>query len=613
MDGPPAPTYTFGDFRLDTGKRLLLDQDGQTIPLMPKAFDTLRHLVENAGITIEKDALMSAVWPDTIVEENNLSQNISLLRKALRERPGDNRYIVTVPGRGFKFVGDVRKETAEQPVDTRPDPRVEVPRPGWSSRRIAIVAIGAAVVIAVVALAYSYFADRRSIDSIAVMPFVNESGDPELEYLSDGMTHALIDNLSRLQRLTVKPGSTVFRYKGKSIEAAAIGKELGVGAVLFGRVTRRGDDLTLRVELVDTQTENNLWSQTFNRKVTNLVALEGDLVGNLVRRLSLRLSGTGELARKNTENAEAYQLYLNGQFHFRKLSPPAISKGITLLEQAITLDPSYALAYATLARAHIALALAAEAEPSELLKAKTAAQAAVRLDPGLAEAHSALAAALALHDWNWAEAENQFNLALELDPNSAPTHQSYGDFLIRMGRREQAAEQLERARELEPFSPFINTFAAMTQTDDDAALQRLRFAIDLDPNFYLAHMVASQIYRRKKLYAEAIEEARLAKQLSPGQTHSDVVLAYSLVDSGKPEEARAILIELLRISKTRFVPPVNIASVHDALGETDQALAMLEKGYEIRDPRVTFLKIAPVSNDLRQNPRFQDLLRRVGF
>ena len=349
--------------------------------------------------------------------------------------------------------------------------------------------------------------------------------------------------------------------------------------------------------------------------MTNLVALEGEIVGNLVRRLSLRLSGADELkiARKHTENVEAYQHYLNGQFHFRKLTPSAISKGISLLEQAIAADPSYSIAYATLARAHIALVLAAEADPSELLKAKTAAQAAVRLDPELAEGHSALATALALHDWNWPEAENQFKHALELDPNSAPTHQSYGDFLIRTGRREAAAEQMERALELEPLSPFMNTFAAMTQTDEDAALQRLRFAIELDPNFYLAHVTASQIYRRKKLYPEAVGEARLAKQLSPDQTHSDVILAYSLVDSGKSEEARAILDELIRISKARFIPPVNIASVHDALGETDQALVMLEKGYEIRDPRMTFLKTAPLSKDLREHPRFQDLLRRVGF
>lgn len=521
-------------------------------------------------------------------------------------------YLETLKRRGFP---SVRRQTNPAVTDL-PESRRD-----WSLRRLSFAAIGVIALVAALALGYRYFfnsrsINSRSIDSIAVMPFVNESGNAELEYLSDGMTETLIASLSKLPDLQVKASSSVFRYKG-STDTQTIGKELNARAVLYGRVVQRGEDLVLHVELVDAQTENSLWGQTYNKKLSNLIALQGEVARDLVRELSLKPSGADKqkLGKNYTENVEAYQLFLNGRFHHRKLTPPEIKKGIAYLQQAIDTDPSYALAYTEISRAYTALALAGDMNPGEVLpKAKAAAQRAVEIDDALAEAHSSLGSVLFWYDWNWKEAEEHFKRALELDPNSSIAHFGYADFLSKMGRPEEALAEIKRAREIEPFSPFINTFEAwfLAAGQPDAAMERVGIAIDLDPNFFFAHWIAAEIYKGKKMYPESIAESRLAKSLSPHQTWSDVGLAYTFVETGQLNESRAILNEMLRLSESRWVPPYHIALVYNALGETDQALAWLEKGYQHRDPKMALLKEERWKN-LRGDPRFQDILRRVGL
>ena len=608
--------YEFDNFCVDAGRRLLLNGGDERIALTPKIFDTLLYLVSHTGQVIEKDELMSSIWPDTIVEENNLNKNISVLRHVLGENPGEHRYIVTVPGKGYKFVADVRVTTDETiPETSDPEPQTER-RPSKKSP-FAAAGVIAAVAIAVLAFGYWYFNNQRQIDSIAVMPFVNDSGNADLEYLSDGMTETLIASLSKLPDLQVKASSSVFRYKG-STDTQTIGKELNARAVLYGRVVQRGEDLVLHVELVDAQTENSLWGQTYNKKLSNLIALQGEVARDLVRELRLKPSGADKqkLAKNYTENVEAYQLFLNGRFHHRKLAPPEIKKGIAYLQQAIDTDPSYALAYTEISRAYTALALAGDMNPGEVLpKAKAAAQRAVEIDDALAEAHSSLGSVFFWYDWNWKEAEEHFIRALELDPKSSIAHFGYADFLSKMGRPEEALAEIKRAREIDPLSPFINTFEAWFLNDagqPDAALDRVQSAIDLDPNFYFAYWMKAEIYRVKKMYPESIDESRQAKALTPNQTWSDAGLAYTFVETGQLNESRAILNEMLRLSESRWVPPYHIALVYNALGETDQALAWLEKGYQHRDPKMALLKEERWKN-LREDPRFQDLMRRVGF
>jgi DNA-binding winged helix-turn-helix (wHTH) protein/TolB-like protein/Tfp pilus assembly protein PilF len=603
--------YEFDNFRIDSGKRLLWNGGGEPISLTPKIFDTLLYLVSHNGKVIEKEELMSAIWADTIVEENNLNKNISVLRRVLGENPGDHRYIVTVPGTGYKFVADVRVTADETiPEASDPEPRREKRR----SKRTAFAAGGliTAVAVAVVAFGYSYFNNHRPIDSIAVMPFVNKSGDAELEYLADGLTGNLIESLSKVPDLKVKALSTVVRYKGANSDARRIGQELNVAAVLFTHLIETGEDLTLQVELVDSRNENIIWRQTYQKKVSGLVVLQSELARDLVGKLSVPITDKTreKLAKRDTENSDANLLYLSGVNHFRKLTEQDAKKAIDLFWQAIQKDPEYARAYAAIASTHLSLTRCCDGHPSELLKGKLAALKAVELDDELAEGHSALATLIYSYDWNWAEAEKEFLRALELDPNSSMSHFSYADFLARTGRRQQANVEGERARELEPYSPFFNAFGA--NKDPEKAVERIRFAIDLDPNFYFSHGMAAVIYRERKEYEKAIAEAQLAKKLSPDQTWSDVILSSIYVNAGKPEEARAILDQLLLRSKSRFVPPYHIAVLYNNVGDKERALDWLEKAYAIRDPKLTSLKIMNWKN-VENDPRFQDILRRVGL
>src|SRR6266480_2056301 len=608
---PESSIYKFDAFCVDSGKRLLL-RDDEIIALTPKVFETLLYLVNHSGKVLEKDELMSAIWPDTIVEENNLNKNISVLRQVVGENPGAHRFIVTVPGKGYKFVADVRTISVEKILETSDSkPR----REGRSSKRSAFAAAGviAALAIAVLAFGYSYFNNQRQIDSIAVMPFVNESGNPELEYLSDGLTGNLIESLSKVPDLDAKALSTVVRYKGANSDARRIGQELKVEAVLFTHLIETGEDLTLQVELVDSRNENNLWRRTYQKKVSGLVVLQSELAQDLVHKLSGPITDKTrkKLAKHDTENADAKLLYLEGVFHARKLTEPDIKKAIELFSQAILKDPEYAHAYAAIANAHRSLTLCCDVHPLELLQGKLAAQKAVALDDELAEGHSALAALIYSYDWKWAEAEKEFQRALELDPNSSLSHWQYADFLLRMGRPKENNEQGMRALELEPYSPFFNAFGA--NKDPEKAVERIRFAIKLDPNFYFSHSMAAFIYGRKGMYADAIEEARLSKKLSPDQTWSDVILSNIFVKAGRPEESRPILDQLLLREKSRFVPPYHIASVYNNVGDKERALDWLEKAYDIRDPKMTFLKTDTNWKNVENEPRFKDLLRRVGF
>ena len=649
MDRSPVQKlYEFEDFRFDA-EHLMLYRRSESIPLAPKAAETLLVFIERRGQILSKEELIEQIWPDAFVEESNLFLYLSVLRKTLGKQKDGTPYLETLRRRGYRFNGSVqlvsdnnRQEPHStqfqviNPIDSFRSPladsrsvngfptntsderladlAVNSPksRRDWPLRRSSFAAIGVIALVAALALSYTYFFSRRSINSIAVMPFANESGDPKLEYLSEGMTGNLIESLLKVPDLEVKALSTVVRYKGANSDARRIGQELNVEAVLFGHLIEAGEDLTLRVELVDSRNGNNLWRRTYQKKVSGLVVLQSELARDLVLKLSVPITDKTreKLAKRDTENSDANRLYLSGVIHHRKLTEQDIKKAIDLFWQAIQKDPEYAKAYAAIASAHRSFTMCCDGHPSEFMKAKVAAQKAVQLDDELAEGHSALAASIYSYDWNWAEAEKEFLRALELDPNSSMSHFLYGDFLGRMQRRQEAAVEVERARELEPLSPFFNAFAAAM--DPEKAVEQIQFAISLDPNFYFSHSMAAFIYGGKKMYAEAIEEARLAKALSPDQTWSDVILSSIFVNAGRPEESRAILDQLLLRSESTFVPPYHIAAVYNDVGDKERALDWLEKAYDIRDPGMPFLKTSNWKN-VENDPRFQDILRRVGL
>jgi TolB-like protein/tetratricopeptide (TPR) repeat protein len=485
---------------------------------------------------------------------------------------------------------------------------------------MALIAIAGAIVFAAYRSRVSN--TRPQISSIAVMPFVIASGNSDIEYVSDGMTDMLITNLSQVPQLSVKAHSSVFRYKGRDVAPQQIGKDLNVQAVLNGRVVQRGNELTLHIELVEVQTETALWSNDYNnRSIASLISLQNEIARDVSQKLRGRLSGDEErkVTKDYTANDEAYQLYLKGRFHVFRLTPPELRTSISYFQQAIQVDPNYALAYVGLSEANRGLALSAEIDPREALpRAKDAAQKAVDLDDTLSEAHTALGATMFWSDWKWNEAESQYKRALELNPNSAEAHLFYAHLLSNSLRHEEALAEIKRAREIEPYSPFINALEGqflLHAGKTDAALARLRETFELAPNFWFPHVFAASAYVEKGMFPEAITESRQATQLSGAQTVSLTTEGYALAKSGKRDEARAILDKLLALakSKDRYIPPYHIAILYHGLGDDTEALAWLERGLDQRDPKMAFIKVELKWNDLRSNPRFQEIIRRAGF
>ncbi|MBA2501465.1 MAG: protein kinase [Pyrinomonadaceae bacterium] len=475
-----------------------------------------------------------------------------------------------------------------------------------------------------VGLSYRFFAVRSSapaqIESIAVLPFANESGNADVEYLSDGMTESLINSLSQLPKLNVKARSSVFRYKGKTVEPRQIATELGVQAILNGRVVQRGDDLALYLSLVNAQTGDQIWGEQYNRKLTDIVSLQSEITRDVSQKLRARLSGADEqrLAKNYTENAEAYQLYLQGLYHLNKLSPPEIRKSIGYFQQAVDVDPNYALAYAEVGRAYFALAMTADAPSQEVLpRAREAALKALQIDDSLAQAHTTLGWVKFWFDWDWRGAEQELQRSLNLNPNVGDTYIAYSHVFTFTGRHAEALPLARRARELDPLNLRINALegqALFYAGKYDDSIVSLHKTLELEPNFWLAHFVLARVYIEKKMYAEAIAEATKASDLSGGHSEAVAHIVYALAKSGRREEAQATLNELKkRAAEGRYVPPQNLALAYNGLGETDEAIASLEKGLQQRDVRMTLLKVEPKWNNLRADPRFQDLLRRIGL
>ena len=642
---PGEGIYEFDDFRFDVG-HLMLYHRGEPIPLAPKAAETLLALIERRGEIVSKDELIKRIWPDAFVEESNLFLYLHILRKTLGTQANGNPYLETLRRRGYRFNGDVRSVAAlngqaatllkfpvvppaipvssdeknhdlpsadvETIVDSTPRIRLPFLRP------VPLVA-GLIAIVAVLGFTFFYVGRPQTpITSIAVMPFVTETKDTEFEYLADGMTELLIANLSRVPELSVQARSSVERYKGTSVDARTVGNELNVQAVLYGWIRQQQDTAVIRVELVEAGTGKILWEQRYNRHKRNLV--QEEIAGDLVSKLRLPLSGSTvrNLAKKpHSDNADALLLFIKGQMYIRRLTAPEIKLGIGFLEQAIEIDPSYAMAHAGIAEAYRSLALAGEVHPEEALpKAREAALRAVEIDDRLAEGQSGLASAAYLSDWDWTEAEKLYQRALELDPTSASAHMYYADFLFRIGRTDEWRSNHLRASKLEPSSSFINVFASMafgTPEDPEGSIKRIRAVIESDPDFYFAHLVAGGIYKNSKMYPEALGELRVAKTLSPEQTWSDCGVFEILMITGKVREARKVLKELHGRSRTHYVPPFHFALAYSQLGEKDEAFAYLEEAFRIRDPKLTFLHTDGRLKNLRDDPRFADMSQRMGF
>jgi serine/threonine-protein kinase len=490
------------------------------------------------------------------------------------------------------------------------------------SRRGVLLA-SAVAIVGVAAIAVRFIPGPLSgsadIKSVAVLPFLNASGDPEADYLSDGMTESLINALARLPGLSVKARSMVFRYKGKEVEPQEVASALSVQSVVNGRMEQRGDRLALSLALVDGRNGDQIWGERYESTMSELVALQKNIVRDVARNLQARLSGADEQKVTNayTNSGEAYRLYLQGRSAVQKVALPEIQAGIQYFEQATAIDPNYALAYVGLADAYRTSSAVDIPAALVLPKAKQAAEKAVQIDEELAVAHAQLGIIAIWYDWDTRAAERQFKRALELDPNNADAHIYYAHLLSNQGRHAEALKEAARARELEPFNPRINALEGQFLIHagrNDEALARLQATISLAPNFPLVHIFQSTAYIEKDMYAEAISEAKRAAELSNRTVaHPLGLLGYALAKSGDVAQARAVLEELLTASRSRYVSPYAVALIYNALGEQDEALAWLERGFEERDHKMNLLKVDPKWNNLHVDPQFDELVRRIGF
>jgi TolB-like protein/Flp pilus assembly protein TadD/predicted Ser/Thr protein kinase len=495
-------------------------------------------------------------------------------------------------------------------------------QPWWRTR--VTLGITAVLLVAVLACAGWFYRSRtgggETIDSVAVLPFVNAGGDPNAEYLSDGITESLINSLSQLPHLRVMSRDSAFMFKGKNTDAQTVGRQLGVRAVFEGRVMQRGDDLEISAELVDARDNSHVWGQRYNRKLADVFALQDDLAKEMTTALRMRLTGEDEkrMAKSDTANPEAYQDYLKGRFWWNKRTEEGLNRGVEYFQQAIAQDPTYAVAYSGLADCYRGLGYYGYVSPKEAYpKAKEAALMAVQLDDKLAEAHNSLEGVKADYDWDWAGAEREGRRAIELNPNYAPAHQWYGSTLGQLGRSQEAQAELKRALDLDPLSVVINwnmgTGLFFFTRQYDQAIEQERKTLELDPNFMLAHVFLGVAYVQTSMYKEGLAELDEALVISPGNTLAISQLGRADALSGRRTEALKAIDQLNELSRQRFVPATRWAVVYVGLREKNKALEWLEKAYQERSLGPSTLKANPVFDPLRSDPRFADLLRRMNL
>src|SRR5215813_5691586 len=602
MNQPAKLFYEFGPFRLDTAERLLL-RDGEEVSLTPKIFDLLLVLVENGGHILEKDELMKAVWPDAVVEEANLTRNISTLRRALGEGQDTRKYIETIPWRGYRFVASVREitnnntetamttpsspstlneagESAAQREEAGASPPIRRNNRRWLGAGAIVLAL-----LAFAALAPSLIFKRRPpIESLVVLPFANGSADPQAEYLSDGITESLINNLSQLSNLRVIARTTAFRYKDQAAEPSKIGRDLNVNAALTGKVLLRGDTLIVQADLVNVADGAQLWGQQYARKLSDIFALQAEIATDIAEELQSKLTGEEKrlLAKHYTNDTEAYRLYQTGRFYWYKRTEDGFKKAIDYFRQATQRDPHYALAHTGLADAYIGLTFYNYLSPKEAMpQAKASTMEALKIDDTLAEAHTSLAHVKVNYDWDWAGAESEFKRAIALNPRYATAHQWYAShYLTPNGRLEEALAEMSRARDIDPVSLVVNSFMGMTLSfagRREQAVEQCVNTVELDPNFGVAHWHLGLALAQEAWFEEAIAEMNKAVGLSGGSPLMKAALGYAFAASGKRGEALKILAELQKRAEQSYVSASEIASIYAGLGELDRAMAWLEK------------------------------------
>jgi DNA-binding winged helix-turn-helix (wHTH) protein/TolB-like protein/tetratricopeptide (TPR) repeat protein len=636
--------YEFGPFFVDGVKRLLL-REGKQVPLKSKTMDTLLVLIQHRDSLLEKDELMRQVWPDTIVEEANLAQNICMLRRVLGDNPTEHRYIVTVPGRGYRFVAAVKDLGAEpEPPPVVPEapvsaaieasaaaPSTDLKKQVSSSfGRLrsgrATVALYSTLIAIVAAASYLLghstsgpAKSRTGARSIAVLPFKSLGSENPDEYMGLAMADALITKLSSIREIPVRPTSSVLKFADINRDPLAACRELGVDSLLDGKIQRSDDRIRVTVQLVRVSDGIPLWAESFDEKFTNIFAVQDSISQQVTQQLAPRLTGEEkkQLTKRYTDNTEAYQFYVKGRYHWYKRTAEGLNKSIDYFKQSIEQDPAYALAYSGLADCYDLLSYFGGLQPKDSFpKAREAATRALELDETLAEAHVSLGLVKADYEWDWKGAEQEYKRAIELNPKYATAHQWYGEFLAAMGRQDEALAEIKMAQQLDPLSLITNAAAGYIcyyGKRYDEAVDQLKRTLELDPNFEPANWFLGWAYEQKHMYREAIQEYQKAKGASSSNAKMMADLAHAYAVSGRRSEAQKILSDLKDLSRNHYVPPYSIARVYSGLGDKDQTFQWLQKAYQDRPWELVFLKHEPVFKDLHSDPRFGELVSQIGL
>ncbi len=641
-----AQELEFEGFRIDAQRRRLLRADGSAVPLTPRAFDTLLYLVQHHGEVVEKDTLLAAVWPGVVVEDNNLSQAVSALRKALGDDPEAPRFIQTVPRLGFRFVApvtevgpnrgptdaagssqaDASTATAPPTPPTASAPELSPAMPVQPRRRMLVVGSAAAAATAAgIGVGGWWLAQSRHtpapgdqpLQTLAVLPFKPLVQEQRDELLEVGMADSLIARLSTVPGLVVRSIGSARRYGGPTQDPLAAARDLEVDWIVDGTVQRWGNQVRVTGRLLRADGTAR-WSGGFDETFTNVFDVQAMIAERVAGVLAPRLGARDRRghAEGGTQNADAYQLYLAARHAAQTLRPSGLNRSIEFYKKAIALDPNYALAYAGLAETYRRLPFGADTPPTEAFEsARAAALRTIEIDPALAEGYAGLGWVKFWYEWDWPGAEKAFRRAIELNPSVWEAHLGLGHLLSSLGRGDEGFPHIQRGRELDPMSMITNTLEAgylLGRGRRAEADQRIARALELDPEFWVGHLTMASFHMADKQPAQAIESLRTAERFSEGQsTQATALLGFLLARTGQRDGAQAVLDRLLQLSKQRYVPPTSIAVVYAGLGDKGKALDYLERAYDVRDLRLAFMKVDGRWGPLKEEQRFQSLLKTM--
>jgi serine/threonine-protein kinase len=622
-----ARKYEFGDFRLDLAEQTLSHRDGRTLPLTPRAFTTLRTLVEHAGVLLDRQTLMDAVWPKLVVEDNNLDQQISLLRQTLGERRGEHRYIVTVPGRGYRFAASVRLVFDEPLPPPQASPGAApaavagaragdagAARRGWGS------VVGASVAVALLLGGWLVFdggkiAEESAVagnrPTLAVLPFKPMTAADGNESLELGMAETLIVGLNS-ERLLVSPLSSVRRFAGADQDALAAGRALGVDVVLESYIQRAGDSLRVSTRLLDVADGRQLWSQRYDERFSDILTIQDSIAARVLDSLVPSLAGAEAPLRRYTSDAEAYQLYLDGQFYRRRSSETALREALHRFQSAVERDPDFALAYVGLAECYSILAVfGIEAPGVAHPLARQAIDRALALAPDLGEAYASLGHYKMQYELDWEGAELDLRRATELNPSFAPGYQWLGLLHGYSGRFDEALEQLRTAQALEPAAPAYSALRGMVLSyarRHDEAVELLERTLAMAPDMPNTRTFLTMALLRRGDLDRAAEHAAAIASPAPGSVgYRGQIHALA----GRRDEALAEAERLVALSRDHYVPAYDVASIYATLGDHEQTFAWLERAFAERSQLIAWLSFDGAFDGVRADPRYAELVRRL--